>query len=509
MPRDGGPASADSLLFGPRPLPPSNVQAEQALLGAILANNKAFHSVVSFLRPEHFAYPIHARIYREAARLILRGRMVDAVTLRSVFEQSGIFEEVGGSGYLAELLSAMVGILNAGDYGRAIHDAWLRRQLIEIAETTAALAYGGNPELDGEAQLAQATEALMDLSSGATAEAPDVSVGDAARLAIQRAEAMARGDGGQALRTGLTTLDSAIGRLMPGWFYVLGGRPGMGKTSLACQLVVSVAQQLVREAIDAPPFSGAGGDVVYFSLEMPAEQTAGWMACQIAGVENDVLVDRAMTSAEAERMLRAHTELDQLPIRIIDAVGLSGAALALRVRAMHARRRVRLVVVDHLQKLVSSSADKNGDTSATAKASSALKDLARQVGCPVLVLAQLKRDVDQRDDPRPRLSDLLYAGEQDADVAFFLFRAERYLKKRPPEKMAKETDESHAKRVDAWHKSWDAARGRAELIVAKRRAGPEGTSTLRFDGPTTSFSDIGAVGAGDGPEQGRWWGDDE
>src|SRR5208283_3462828 len=126
----------DSPLLGlSQRLPPSNLQAEQALLGALLANNKAYERTCGFLKPEHFADPIHARIYGAIARRINAAQLADAVTMKAEFEHSGVLDEVGGTAYLAQLLSAMVGIINAGEYGRAIHDAWLRRQLIDIGET--------------------------------------------------------------------------------------------------------------------------------------------------------------------------------------------------------------------------------------------------------------------------------------------------------------------------------------------------------------------------------------
>lgn len=493
---------ADSPLLGlSQRQPPGNLQAERALLGAILANNRAFHRVVGFLKPEHFLDPINGVIYREAARLILRDRLADAVTLKSVFEQNGRLDEVGGTAYLAQLLTAMVGILNAGEYGRAVYDGWLRRQLISVGSDMVERAFGAELELDGEAQVGAASDALLELSEGSGAQAPDVSAGDAARVAVRQSEARARGDGGAGLRSGLAPLDDLIGDLWGGWFYVLGGRPGMGKTSLATQIGVAAARQLQREESEAPPFSGAGGDVVIFSLEMSAEQLAGWMVCQMANVSNDVLRKRGMTTDEAARMLAAQRELDALPIRVIDAVGMSGPAIALRCRAMNARRRVRLVLVDHVQKIVAARDGKETETVATQKTSSALKDLARKIGVPVLALWQLSRDVDKREDARPRLSDLLYGGETDADVAFFLYRAERYLPKRPPEKFGRETDEQHAKRVDQHHKRWAEAKGRAEIICGKRREGPEGACVVRFVGETTSFFELGAAAD---PDQGDW-----
>ena len=130
-------------------LPPSNVQAEQALLGALLANNRAYERISEFLAPEHFADPIHGRIYQAIVRRIEAGQLADAVTLKAEFEHSGILEEVGGTAYLAQLLTAMVGIINASEYGRTIHDAWLRRQLIDIGETVVNNAFGADAELDG------------------------------------------------------------------------------------------------------------------------------------------------------------------------------------------------------------------------------------------------------------------------------------------------------------------------------------------------------------------------
>lgn len=494
-----------SPLFGlSQRLPPSNPQAEAALLGAILANNSAFHRVVSFLKPEHFADPCNGLVYREAARLILRGQLADAVTLRTVFEQSGRLDEVGGTGYFADLLSAMIGIVSASDYGRAIHDAWLRRQLIEAGREMIENAFGADVELDGEQQISAATDRLMELSSVGVKDAPLVSIGDAARIAIRNAEDEAAGKATGAIRTGFGPLDDAIGALRPGWFYILGGRPSHGKSSLAIQAAIGVARALKREELNAEPFSGAGGQVLFFSLEMPSEQVGGWAACHIAGISNDFLNgERPMSAQEAVAFMAAQRELDTLPIQIVDAVGLSGPAMALRTRAENQRRRVRLVILDHLQKVVAGMDDKRGQfnpTLETGRTTSAMKDLARRIGVPVLVLAQLRADVDQRDNPRPRLADLLYAGGADADVAFFMFREERYLQRRPPERAPRESDEQHAKRVDIWNRKWDECRGRAEILVEKRRQGPLTTVRVGFNGPTTSFFVLGATGDDEVPD---------
>lgn len=493
-----GPTSnpQDAALLRSHVQPPANLQAEQALLGAILANNKAFSLVSGFLHPDHFFDPLHGLVYAECARRILRGHVVDAVALKDAFPTVE-----NSNAYLAGLLAAMVGIVNAGEYGRAVHDCWLRRQLSEIGSTMIGAALSGS-DMAAEDQLSQATEALMELSSKAAKDAPMVPIGDAARQAVANADAARRGDGGGVLHSGLPPLDKVIGGLQPGQLYVLGGRPSMGKSSLAIQVMVGCARTLREEMLNSSGFASVGGQVLFFSLEMPSEQVGAWSACHIAGITNEGfegLADRPFTLDEAERLLVAQRELDALPINVIDAVGLSGPAIALRARSENQKRRVRLVVVDHVQKLVASltsEARRFDPTAETARTTSALKDLSRQLNCPVIALAQLKAEVDSRDNPRPRLADLMYAGGADADVAVFLYRAERYLDKRPPVKMPKEPEESWAKRKDYWEREWAEARDRVEIIGGKRRSGPLVDAVCGFDGARTLFYEIG----GDAPE---------
>src|SRR5580700_8560833 len=156
----------DSPLLGlSQRMPPSNLQAEQALLGALLANNRAYERVSEYLAPVHFADPIHGRIYQSIARRVESGQLADAVTLKGEFEHSGILEEVGGTAYLAQLLSSMVGIINAGEYGRAVYDSWLRRQLIDIGETVVNNAFGADAELSGSAQIEAAEQSLFQLAT--------------------------------------------------------------------------------------------------------------------------------------------------------------------------------------------------------------------------------------------------------------------------------------------------------------------------------------------------------
>ena len=228
-------------------LPPSNLQAEQALLGALLANNKAYERVSEFLVPEHFADPLHGRIFQAIARRIEAGQLADAVTLKAEFEHSGVLEEVGGTAYLAQLLTAMVGIINAGEYGRAIYDAWLRRQLIDIGETVVNHAFGADPELDGTKQIEAAEQQLFDLATDGGTSGGFVTFERALTEAIQGAERAFRRSGSvSGLSTGLRDLDAKMGGLHPSDLLILAGRPGMGKTALATKIAFGAARALMR-----------------------------------------------------------------------------------------------------------------------------------------------------------------------------------------------------------------------------------------------------------------------
>ncbi len=258
--------SAGSLLGLSQRLPPSNLSAEQALLGALLANNKAYERVSEFLAAEHFADPIHGRIYQSIQRRIEAGQLADVVTLRAEFEHSGVLDEVGGPAYLAQLLSAMVGIINAGEYGKVIYDAYLRRQLIDLGEVVVNRAFGAEPELDAKGQLEAAEQALFDLSKeGGAGDGGFVSFERALTIAVTHAEKAFSTPGGvSGLPTGLRDVDAKMGGLHPSDLLIVAGRPGMGKTAFATKVAFGGAKAILREAREKDPNAVPRGGVAIF-----------------------------------------------------------------------------------------------------------------------------------------------------------------------------------------------------------------------------------------------------
>ncbi|MCU0943756.1 MAG: replicative DNA helicase [Rubritepida sp.] len=475
-------------------LPPANLEAEQALLGALLANNKAYERVGEFLEAEHFADAIHGRIYAAIRRRVEAGQLADAVTLRHEFEHSGDLAEVGGPAYLAQLLGAMVGIVNAGEYGRLIHDCWMRRQLVDLGETVVNRAFGAEPELDGKLQIEAAEQTLFELASEKAGEGGAISFERALARAIELADAALKSGGGvSGLSTGLRDVDEKLGGLHGSDLVILAGRPGMGKTALATKIAFGAAQSLLRDQ--------AGGRVpavAIFSLEMSADQLANRLLAEASRISGDRIRRGDISQQEFDRFVVVSRELAQLPILIDDTPAITLSALRTRCRRIQRTRGLAMVVVDYLQ-LMRPSAGQRAESRVLeiSMITQGLKAIAKELSIPVLALSQLSRAVEQREDKRPQLSDLRESGsiEQDADVVMFIYRDEYYLKQREPKIAAFGDDAKFETAMERWKLDMERAHNRADLIIAKQRHGPVGSIPLFFEAEFTRFGDLDTVHA--------------
>ncbi len=482
-------------------LPPSNLQAEQALLGALLANNKAFERVSDFLVPEHFADPLHGRIYQAIKRRVEHNQLADAVTLRAEFEHSGVLDEVGGNAYLAQLLTAMVGIINAGEYGRAIHDTWLRRQLIDVGEEVVNNAFGADPELAGVHQVEAAEQRLFELADLGGAESRMVPFDTALASALHSAErAFHRQGHVSGLSTGLRDLDKKMGGLHPSDLMILAGRPGMGKTALATKIAFGAARALLAEARSDDPNKLPKGSVAIFSLEMSAEQLAIRLLAEEARVSGDRIRRGEIGQKDFDRFVQVSREIAGLPLHIDDTPAISMSALRTRCRRLKRTKGLSLVVVDYLQLMRPSAGTKpESRVLEISQITQGLKALAKELELPVLALSQLSRAVESREDKRPQLSDLRESGtiEQDADSVMFVYRDEYYLQQRAPKQMGYDSDDKFHTAVEKWQRDMDAVHNRAELLIEKQRHGPTGKIDLFFEGEFTRFADIDLTHSGD------------
>lgn len=459
----------NSLTLPPRETP-HNIEAEQALLGAIFVNNEAFFRVSDFLEPRHFFEIIHQDIYELAGGLIRAGKLATPVTLKMFLRPDLDIAGLTVNQYLARLAAEATTIINAEDYGRTVFDLSIRRDLIAIGEDMVNIAYDAPVDATPLSQIETVEQALYALAGTCKNYSATFSQEQMAKSALNRAARAYQKSGALAgLSTGLVELDNLMGGLQAPDLVVLAGRPAMGKTALATRIACHVAH------IEKP--------VLFFSLEMSGEQLGMRMLAERASVPSNEILRGEFTQQDFDRMREAADDLKH-PLYVDESGGLTIAQLATRARRVHRQRGIELIVVDYLQLL-------RGTTRRSAEMrvqeiteiTAGLKALAKELHVPVLALSQLSRAVENRDDKRPHLSDLRDSGtiEQDADTVMFVFREAYY------HAMCKPDDE---KAMAAWSVRAEEIHNSAEVIVAKHRHGPTGTVELFFEPDLTRFSNV-------------------
>ena len=474
--------------------PPHNLEAEMALLGAILVNNKAFERVQEMLAPEHFTDPAHAAIYRACATLIERGQLAQPVTLKNYLEHDDALGEVGGAEYLARLAGAVITIQNARDLGQEIYDCYLRRELITVGEDIVNDAHEHDLDAPAVEQIEQAEEKLYRLAEQGAAETGFIDFAAALTRAVNMATAAFKRDTELVgVPSGFADLDRLLGGLHNSDLVILAGRPAMGKTALATNIAYNAATSRRRERTDDGTIVEQPEVVAFYSLEMSSEQLATRIISEQAHVRSDAIRRGDIKEEEFNRVFQVAQALHTLPLFIDDTPALTVAALRTRARRLKRQHGLSLIVVDYLQLVQATNQRRNDNrVQEVSEITRGLKALAKELDVPVLALSQLSRAVEQRDDKRPQLADLRESGsiEQDADIVMFLFREEYYRERDKPAQRDNEPDERFREREDRHHKLLEDTRNRAEVIVAKQRHGPIGTVTLQFSGDFTRFADL-------------------
>jgi replicative DNA helicase len=482
-------ADADGLPFRRAP---HNIEAEQALLGAILINNEAQDRVSSFLKSEHFFDPLHGQIFEVAGKLIAAGKQATPITLKTYFEN----HEPTAQGltvpqYLGRLVTNATTIINAKDYGQTIYDLFLRRQLIVIGEDMVNTAYDSPVDAVPQEQITEVEGKLFALAEQGKFGKGFLDFKDALLNAIEMAEAAYKRDGGlSGISSGLRDLDRKMGGLQKSDLIVLAGRPSMGKTSLATNIAYNIARARYRSWERHPDLprdsiEHEGAVVAFFSLEMSAEQLATRVLSEQAEIGSADIRRGEINEEQFTRLAMVSQEMSKAPLFIDDTGGISIAQLAARARKLKRQKGLGLVIVDYLQLVQGSSkSSQTNRVQEITEITTSLKALAKELAVPVIALSQLSRQVENREDKRPQLSDLRESGsiEQDADVVMFVYRDEYYAERAMPQP-------GEAKYVEMQARL-EAGRGKAEVIIGKQRHGPVGTVMLAFEGQLTRFSDL-------------------
>lgn len=474
--------------------PPHNIEAEQALLGAIFQSNRAYERVSEFLMAEHFANALHGRIFESCGKLIEQGHLATPVTLKAYLENDPLMKEAGGVAYLAELANAVVTVVNAEDYGRQIHDFAMRRQLIDLGTGMVNDAFEVEFDHTAMDQIESAEQRLYDLATTGKQEGGFQDFRMALHTAVKMAEAAHKREGQLAgVPTDLMDLDKKLGGLHPSDLLILAGRPSMGKTALATCIAFNAAK-LYREHIDESGNRQVldGAKVAFFSLEMSAEQLATRLLAQEAEISSHKIRTGELSNDDFTRMVTVAQELSVLPLFIDDTPALSISAVRTRCRRLARQQGLGLIVVDYLQLLSGGPGFGESRVQEVSAITRGLKAIAKELNVPVMALSQLSRAVEQREDKRPQLSDLRESGsiEQDADVVMFVYREQYYLERAEPSRRPDEGEDKFMERYADWQKRCEKAHNVGEVIVAKQRHGPIGGVKLYFDGNFTKFGNL-------------------
>jgi replicative DNA helicase len=434
-------------------LPPQNIEAEESLLSAILVDNTALLEIVEILASPDFYRTAHQTIFAAICDLFNHSEPIDLVTLANSLKENGRLESVGGAAYLARLVDAVPMAVNAQHYARIVHDKAVLRRLIEKANAITKRCFD---ERGG-------TDEIIDFAEAAIFEVTEKKARQAfyplSKLIDANIEFLEEKQKNKSLVTGVATgfshLDNLTSGLQNSDLIILAGRPSMGKTALALNIARNAA-------VDS------GVPVAIFSLEMSKEQLSLRLLCSEARIDSSRLRSGFFSMEDWERVTDAASVLSEAPIFIDDSPSLSAMEVRAKARRLKMDKNIGLVIIDYLQ-LMQGRASAERRELEISEISRALKALAKEINLPVIALSQLNRMLEQRNDKRPRLSDLRESGalEQDADVVAFIYRDEVYNK-----------EESNPNK------------GTAEVILAKQRNGPTGDVLLTFLSVYTRFENM-------------------
>ena len=466
---------------------PHNLQAEMAVLGAILFDNNAHQRVSDILKPRDFYAPANSTIFEVLDRMISNGRVADGVTLKEHFERDGKLVEIGGARYLADLLDSAAFGPEITDYARLVHDLSLRRELIGIGAEMVTKAARGELEEPGEIQIQDAERKLFSLAERGAGAQGFKSFNSALTVSIESATAAFKRDGKIAgVPSGLTEFDRKLGGLHKSDLVILAARPSMGKTALATNIAYYAAKNCKRSpGPNGQMRTDEGAVVGFFSLEMSSDQLAARILADVSGVPSDKMRRGELSPRDYEDIRNAAEEMEGIPLYIDDTGGISISQLAARARRLQRTSGLDLLIIDYLQLVMPSGSRKSdGRVQEVTEITKALKALAKELAIPIIALSQLSRAVEQREDKRPQLSDLRESGsiEQDADVVIFIYREAYYLERLEPDI----ADPRHAEWKDAMAAKFNVA----EIIISKQRHGPIGKVEVGFNPARVKFSNL-------------------
>ena len=453
---------------------PNNIEAEQAVIGSILVTNEIFDEINTIISSANFYDPMHQKIFGAIENLIFKGLLANPITLKNYFEDEK--DELNVPEYLVKITKFSTSARQAIEYSRIIYDMFVRRELIKISEQTIDTAKLNDLDTNGQTIIENSERLLFDLAEKGSFNSSLIKFDEAVKQTIEMASAAYKNEEGiVGVPTGLRDLDDRLGGLHQSDLIIIAGRPSMGKTSLATNIAFNAAQKLQD--------SGKKSTIAFFSLEMSSEQLSTRILAEQARIRSNDIRRGKISDEQFDKFIETSKNISELPLYIDETPALSIAAMSNRARRIKRLFGLDMIVVDYIQLMRGASFNKDGRVQEISQITQGLKAIAKELSIPVLALSQLSRQVEQRDDHKPLLSDLRESGsiEQDADVVMFVYREGYYLQRKEPREATVEHAEWQAKMNEVAHL--------AEIIIGKQRHGPVGKVILEFEEQFTKFKD--------------------
>ncbi len=460
---------------------PSNIDAEQALLGSILVNNDILDEVSNIITVKAFYDPLHSKIYSLIEKLHNKGMIANPITLKNSFEKDETLSEIGGTEYLVKLTRFSSSVKQSVDYAKIIHEKFVRRELVQISEKLSEDSVDETAEKTGEKIIQDTEKLLFDLAERGTFSQSFLKFNQALDQTIEMAtNAMKNDQGIVGVPTGLDDLDERLGGLHKSDLVIIAGRPSMGKTALATNIAYYAAKKILD--------SGKKSSIAFFSLEMSSEQLSTRILSEQSRIKSNDIRRGKVSEEEFNRLIESSRNIHELPLYIDETPAITISTLSNRARRIKRLFGLDMIVVDYIQLMTTGSKRFDGRVQEISEITQGLKALAKELGVPVLALSQLSRAVEQRDDKKPQLADLRESGsiEQDADVVMFVFREEYYLERKEPKLGTIEHGE--------WQAKMNEILGTADIIIGKQRHGPTGNVKVEFEGIYTKFKNAPKTG---------------
>ena len=453
---------------------PNNIDAEQAVIGSILVSNDIFDEIGTIISSINFYDPMHQKIFEAIESLVYKGMLANPITLKNYFEDEK--DDLNVPEYLVKITKFSTSVRQAIEYSKIVYDMFVRRELIKISEQTIDSAKLSELDTNGQTIIENSERLLFDLAEKGSFNSSLVKFDEAMKQTIEMASAAYKNEEGiVGVPTGLRDLDDKLGGLHQSDLIIIAGRPSMGKTSLATNIAFNAAQKLQE--------SGKKSSIAFFSLEMSSEQLSTRIISEQARISSNDIRRGRISDEQFDKFLETSKNISELPLYIDETPAISIAAMSNRARRIKRLFGLDMIVVDYIQLMKGTTFNKDGRVQEISQITQGLKAIAKELAIPVVALSQLSRQVEQRDDHKPQLSDLRESGsiEQDADVVMFVYREGYYLQRKEPREATVEHAEWQAKMNEVAHL--------AEILIGKQRHGPIGKVTLEFEERFTKFKD--------------------